>query len=174
MSDSALICAVSALEYHVRHVTNVFGITATLVVVLLSGFALPHHHPNHNSQQCVGWRQASRQRTARNTGLILGLELGLVLSAVEALHALLIAVACIQISVTDTTHEGITNLRMQFNAVRDGSLCCASPPARFSVCAAQLHAETRYVLLQAHQIELRSCRSVQLFQKALVCQKALV
>ena len=134
-----------------------------LVVVLLSGFALPHHHPNHNSHQCVGWRQASRQRTARNIGLILGLELGLVLSAVEALHALLIAVACIQISVTDTTHEGISNLRMQFNAVRDGSLCCASPPARFSVCAAQLHAETRYVLLQAHQIELRSCRSVQLF-----------
>ena len=42
-SDSALICAVSALEYYVRHVTNVFGITATLVVVLLSGFALPHH-----------------------------------------------------------------------------------------------------------------------------------
>ena len=101
-----------------------FGITATLVVVLLSGFALPHHHPNHNSQQCVGWRQASRQRTAGNIGLVLGLELGLVLSAVEALHALSIAVACIQISVTDTTHEGITNLLMQINAARLRESAC--------------------------------------------------
>ena len=109
-SDSALICAVSALEYYVRHVTNVFGITATLVVVLLSGFALPHHHPNHNNQQCVGWRQASRQRTAGNVGLIPVLELGFGLSAVEALNALSIAVARVQISITDATHEGTTIL----------------------------------------------------------------
>ena len=163
MSDSALIYAVNALNHHVRHVTNVFGITAALFAVLLEGFGMPHHHPNHNSQQCVGWRQASRQRTGGNIGLILGLELGLVLSAVEALHALSIAVACVQISVTDATHEGTTNLWMQFNAVRDGSLCCARAPAMFSVCAAQLHAETRYELLQAHQIGLRSCGSVQLF-----------
>jgi hypothetical protein len=33
------------------------------------------------------------------------LELGLGLSAVEALHALSIVVACIQISITDATHE---------------------------------------------------------------------
>ena len=89
---------------------NVFGITATLVVVLLSGLALSHHHPNHNSQQCVGWRQASRQRTAGNIGLILGLKLGLALSAVEALHGLSIAVACIQIGITDATHVRTTNL----------------------------------------------------------------
>ena len=61
---SAHICAVNALEHHLWHVTNVFGVTATLVVVSLSGFALPRHHPNHNNQQYVGWRQASRQRTA--------------------------------------------------------------------------------------------------------------
>ena len=71
-----------------------------LVVVLLSGFALPDHYPNHNNQQCVGWRQTSRQHTAGNIGLIPVLELGLGLSAVEALHALSIAVACIQISIT--------------------------------------------------------------------------
>jgi len=88
----------------------VFGITATLVVVLLSGFALPHHHPNHNNQQCVGWRQASRQRTAGNVGLIPVLELGFGLSAVEALNALSIAVARVQISITDATHEGTTIL----------------------------------------------------------------
>ena len=82
----------------------------TLVVVLLSGFALPHHHPNHNNQQCVGWRQASRQRTARHVGLIPVLELGFGLSAVEALNALSIAVARVQISITDATHEGTTIL----------------------------------------------------------------
>ena len=38
------------------------------------------------------------------------LELGFALSAVEALNALSIAVACVQISITDATHEGITNL----------------------------------------------------------------
>ena len=42
-SDSALICAVSALEYYVRHVSNVFGITAALFVVLLEGFSIPPH-----------------------------------------------------------------------------------------------------------------------------------
>ena len=100
------MCAVSALVYYVRHVTNVFNITATLVAVLLSGFALPHHHPNHNSQQCVGWRQTSRQHTAGNIGLIPVLELGLGLSAVEALHALSIAVACIRsASQTQRTRE---------------------------------------------------------------------
>ena len=111
LDGSTLICAVSALEYYdVRHVTNVFGITATLVVVLLSGFALPHHHPNHNTQQCVGWRQPSRQRTAGNIGLTPVLELGFGLSAVEALNALSIAVARVQISITDATHEGTTIL----------------------------------------------------------------
>ena len=82
------------------------------------------------------------------------LSLWLGWSAVEALHALSIALACIQISITDATHKETTNLWMQFSAVHDGLLCCANPPARFPVSAAQLHDETRYVMLRAHLIEM--------------------
>ena len=44
--------------------------------------------------------------TSVTVSLIHALELVFYLSAVEALHALSIAVACIQISITDATHEG--------------------------------------------------------------------
>ena len=44
LSDSALICSVSALEYYARHVPNVFGITAALFAVLLEGFSISPHY----------------------------------------------------------------------------------------------------------------------------------